>query len=463
LSESGEILITGEDSGVVSEISRRLSARGHGAVVMPGGEACIERFVASGSDAIVACLPLGDMGGGTFLSKVRDSDRSVNVIVTGSDRQIVSSMSAYELGAFEYVADPIDRHEDLLAAVGMALGSRRGDLQLRYLRQKDAADASAQAFVGQCPEMLGVLRIVRLVCSRTAEAGAAPTILITGETGTGKGMLAKFIHYNGGRRNRPFVEVNCAAIPAQLLEAELFGHERGAFTDARSRRAGLLETSHEGTLFLDEIGSMSLAVQAKLLTAIEEKRFRRVGSPHSLTVDTQILAATHTHLKRAVAAGEFRADLYHRLNVVSVSLPPLRARGDDKLILAERFMLAMCREYGLPPRRFSERAKSYILDYLWPGNVRELRNQIERIVLLHNQEEIQAEHFDVANSIKPPDSDRFTLSLPEGGMSLGDIEKEAISRALERFDGNVSQAARYLHVTRQTLIYRMKKYRLRGD
>lgn len=335
-------------------------------------------------------------------------------------------------------------------------------MTLRYMRERAAAETKNGAVVAHCPEMVEVMRVARLICSRTADAGAAPTILITGETGTGKGMLAKFMHDHGGRRHRAFVEVNCAAIPAALLEAEVFGHEPGAFTDARTERIGLLETAHEGTLFLDEIGSMPLAVQAKLLTAIEEKRFRRIGSAQAMTVDTQILAATHSGLRQAVKAGEFRADLYHRLNVVKVRLPPLRDRGPDKLALAERFMLALCSEYGLRPRAFTERARTYILEHPWPGNVRELRNQIERIVLLHGDGDIDAEHFEASNSITPPDSDRFMVKLPADGISLTDIEREVIRRALEQFDCNVSRTARYLHVTRQTLMYRMKKYGIPG-
>jgi two-component system response regulator AtoC len=349
---------------------------------------------------------------------------------------------------------------DLLAAVGVALGSRRGDIQLRWLKERDAVGASWAAIAGTSPEMREVVETIRRVCDRTTR-GAPPTILIRGETGCGKGLLAKCIHYNGVRRNHAFVEINCAAIPATLLEAELFGYERGAFTDAKSSRAGLFETAHQGTLFLDEIGSLPVDLQAKLLTAIEEKRVRRLGGRETIHLDLQVIAASHSDLKQNVRSGTFRADLYHRLNVVSVTLPPLRRRGQDKLILARMFMESMSRQYGIPVPKLGDDAEKYILEYTWPGNVRELKNQIERILLLGNGDVISRQHFDHGSipppSGRPPD---FAIPMPDEGIGLEEVERDLIRRALERFSGNVSRAARYLKVSRQTLIYRIKKHRL---
>ncbi|MCA9625779.1 MAG: sigma 54-interacting transcriptional regulator, partial [Myxococcales bacterium] len=208
---------------------RGLEARGHDTTLVESGRACLDRYQEVPSDAVVVCLPLADMGGGTLLRSLKGQDRAANIIVSGSDREIPDGVAAYEFGALEYVADPVSKSIDLLAAVGMAVGSRRGDVQLRYLRERQAAEASANTLVAECSAMQDAMRVVRMICARASGTGTAPTILITGETGTGKGQLAKYIHYNGGRRTRPFVEINCAAIPGQLLEAELFGHERGAF------------------------------------------------------------------------------------------------------------------------------------------------------------------------------------------------------------------------------------------
>jgi DNA-binding NtrC family response regulator len=412
---------------------------------------------------VVVCLPLPDTTGKRLLDQLFSHDPALNVVVCGTDASIGTALDALDAGAVEYVENAADDARGLLSAVGVALGSRERDVAVRSLGQREAARASADALLGNSPAMQEVLRIARLLCERSARGGA-PTVLISGETGTGKGMLAKQIHYNGGRRMRTLVEANCTAIPASLLESELFGHERGAFTDAHAARPGLFEMADRGTLFLDEIGSVSPAVQAKLLTAIEEKRIRRLGGRRSMQVDVQIIAATHVDLKQAVRDGSFRADLYHRLNVVSVCMPPLRERGDDKIRLAEGFVQQLCKEYGLPPRHFTARAQRYIGEYTWPGNVRELKNAIERILLLHNDELIDEEHFDARYAMPPAESSgTFMMSLPDEGMALEDIEREAIRTALERSSGNVSRAARFLRISRQTLIYRINKHGLNAQ
>ena len=450
------VLIAGE-TGVLEQVRQHLLRRGHEPVLCRSGSECVERLIGDGADVIVLCLPVPGTTGADLLKKLTAIDRAANIVVCGTDHTVTGSTDAFNHGAFEYVDEPTADPHELLSAVGLGVGSRRGDVQLRYLRKKDAAGASWDTFVGSSTAMQEVYRVARLLCERSARGGA-PTILVTGETGSGKGLLAKCIHYNGGRRTRPFVEVNCAAIPATLLESELFGHERGAFTDAHTARAGLFETANGGTLFLDEISSSSSAVQAKLLTAIEEKRVRRLGGRHPTLVDVQIIAATHANLKQAVRDGAFREDLYHRLNVVSLRVPPLRERGEDKILLAEAFIAQTCAVYGLPPRRLSPAARKYLLDYSWPGNVRELKNQVERVLLLYSEGTVEPEHLDARGSSIPPSSRGFRLSLPEDGVALEEIERQAIRRALDRCEGNVSQAARFLRISRQTLIYRMKKH-----
>ncbi len=300
-------------------------------------------------------------------------------------------------------------------------------------------------------------------------SGGTPTILLQGETGTGKGFLAKCVHYNGIRRNRPYVEVNCAALPPSLMESELFGHERGAFTDARQARAGLFETADGGTIFLDEIGAVPPDLQAKLLTAIDAKNVRRIGARKDFHVDVQIIAASHEDLRRRTKTGTFREDLFHRLNVVAVTVPPLRERRSDVVLLAEGFLRQFCKEYGMPQRHLDASARAWVQSYAWPGNVRELRNQIERIVILENDEVVREVHFtptaDTATvklfkSTPPPGAAKLRISLPPNGVSLAALEAEVIREALLRCDGKVSKTARYLSISRQTLMYRMKKHRL---
>jgi transcriptional regulator with PAS, ATPase and Fis domain len=310
--------------------------------------------------------------------------------------------------------------------------------------------------------------VLQQVCARS-QRGATPTIFLGGETGTGKGFFAKCVHSNGVRKNRPFVEVNCAALPGSLIEAELFGYERGSFTDAKTGRTGLFETADGGTLFLDEIGAVPLDLQAKLLTAIEEKRVRRLGARTSASIDVQIIAATHADLRRMVREGTFREDLFHRLNVVSVTIPPLRERGEDVILLGESFLQMFCREYAMPCRRLGPDAKEWMLKYSWPGNVRELKNQIERVVLLADDEIVRGSHFhgssDMPKSVHVEKEGRGELrvTLPSAGVPLADLEREILRQALQQCEGNVSRASRFLSISRQTFIYRMKKHGLSDE
>lgn len=465
MKRSSSILLVSGDELATNMLARALSGRGYLVSIAATAQQALTHVNREGADLLVLCLPVRGLDAAVALSELKKADPNLDVIVGGTSHDLEPT-TAFDLGAFEYVARPVENTTALLSAVGVALGSRRGDVQLRYLRQKDAEGVRLDGIIGTHASMQSILRVVRHVCARTIN-GTAPTIFLLGETGTGKGLLAKCIHYNGVRRSQPFVEVNCAAIPASLIESELFGYERGAFTDAKSSRAGLFETADGGTLFLDEIGSLPLDVQAKLLTAIDEKRVRRIGARQAAVVDVQILAACHPVLKEQVRRGEFREDLYHRLNVLSLKLPPLRDRGDDKVRLARSFIAEFCRKYGMPPRELGESAREHIMSHPWPGNVRELRNQIERIVLISNDQVLEAHHFDRQSSVFPPASTPQeqqssapppTLTLPPEGMPLDALECEAIRQALERCGGNVSRAARFLSVTRQTLIYRMKKH-----
>ncbi|HEU4407296.1 MAG TPA: sigma-54 dependent transcriptional regulator, partial [Polyangiaceae bacterium] len=422
------------------------------------------RTVGPAVAAVVAVLPLPDALGRGLVPRLRELTAGAPLIVVGADESLPSATEAFDAGAYEHLAAPLDDPAQLLATLGVALGSRRGDRHLRYLHEKAAPGPGWQTVVGASAAIGRVVTVLRQVCSRTSN-GATPTILLNGETGTGKGFLAKCVHYNSARRNRNFVEVNCAALPPSLMESELFGHERGSFTDAKFGRPGLFEAADGGTLFLDEIAAVPLDLQAKLLTAIEEKKVRRIGGRAPVRVDVQIIAATHEDLAAGARDGTFRTDLYHRLNVVSVTMPPLRGRGDDVLLLARSFIDELCRDYGMPRRELSPEARAWVLEYPWPGNVRELRNQLERIILLENDEIIRAEHFVPAAWLSASVEISRTqgglrVSLPERGVPLDLLEREVIREALQRCEGNVSRAARYLSISRQTMIYRLKKHGL---
>jgi transcriptional regulator with PAS, ATPase and Fis domain len=302
-----------------------------------------------------------------------------------------------------------------------------------------------------------------LEAERRIVDGELPTVLITGETGTGKELVARALHFDGPRRNKPFAELNCSAIPPHLIESELFGYERGAFTDARERKLGLIESAEGGTLFLDEIGDLEAGVQVKLLKLLEDRMVRRLGSIREQKVDVRFVAATNRPLEQLVRDGKFRSDLYFRLRIVSLDLPPLRNRGADILTLAEVFLGQHVRRYGKKINSFSQEARQALLAHTWPGNVRELRNVIEHAVLLSNSEVIEPRHLsigdiapvkldDVPGQLKP-------ANFPEyGGDQLEHVERDLIERALTRSGGNVTLAARSLGVSRDTLRYRLKKH-----
>ncbi len=458
------VLVIAGSLEVARGLEPALTRRGYQTVTATSAEEGARALTDHSVRLVLLVLPLRDASGREAVAAIKAVDGGVPFVILGTDGDVPGAIEAFDLGAQEHLADPMGDTSELLATLGVVLGSRRGDRHLQYLKSKEAQDARWQSFVGDSPALGRVVGIVRQVCAR----GGAPTILLTGETGTGKGFIAKCIHHNGARRNKPYVEVNCAALPPALIESELFGHERGSFTDAKAARAGLFETADGGTLFLDEIGAVPIELQAKLLTAIEEKKVRRIGGRQPTRVDVQIVAATHEDLPRKIREQTFREDLYHRLNVVAVKMPALRERGADVVLLAESFLRALCLEYGTPARTLGEDAKDWLLGYAWPGNVRELRNQIERIVLLENDEVVRADHFArsteggarVQVSRANGSGARLRVSLPPTGVPLAVLEREVIREALAQCGGNVSRAARYLSITRQTLIYRMKKYDL---
>jgi len=463
VSGSSSVLIVCENDRLVADLSAKLTARGYEPLVAASAAEAQTAAATRSPAAALIDLPVRGATARQVVGDIKRLDPSITIVFGGTDADVSVAADAFDLGGYEYL-EPITV-EGFLTALGSAIGARRGDVHLRYLRQKDAPRDGWAGLIGESESLRSVVAVLQQVCRRTSR-GAAATILLNGETGTGKGFAAKCIHYNSVRRNQPLVEVNCSALPPTLMEAEFFGHERGAFTDAKNARPGLFEAANGGTLFLDEIGTIPIDLQAKLLTAIDEKRVRRIGARQPLPVDVQIIAATHEDLEARARQGQFRFDLFHRLNVVAVTLPALRNRGDDVTLLAESFVRSLCADYGMPPRVLTESAKAWIRRYSWPGNVRELRNRIERIVLLENDDELRGEHF---GPEPKPSSGMFRVGtsgtelkveLPPTGVPLEELERAVIRQALDQCGGNVSRTARFLSVSRQTLIYRMKKHEL---
>jgi DNA-binding NtrC family response regulator len=373
-----------------------------------------------------------------------------------------------KIGAYDYLNKPVDL-EELRFIVNRALQSLRQTQELDYLRSRADKENPSHEIVGRSTQIMATKRLIEQIASIEATSGReAPAILITGETGTGKELVARAIHARSARARGPFVEVNCAAIPGNLLEAELFGYERGAFTDAKTFKLGLFEAADGGTLFLDEIGSMDLNLQAKLLKAIEEKSVRRLGSVQSRRFDVMLISATNQPLERAIQEKTFREDLYYRLKVLEISLAPLRAREGDAVLLAKHFVELHARRYNRGPKELNEPALQAIAAYSWPGNVRELANLMERAVLLKAGKLIEPTDLALGQvtsteaATAPAQRDGVLSIDLSKGIVLEELERTIIERVLTQTGWNRTKAAQLLGLSRETLRYRIEKHNLKA-
>ena len=414
-------------------------------------------------DIVLLDLSLPDGNGLDLLKRMRAQDPQAKVIILTGHGSISTAVEAMRLGATDFLTKPVALGE-LHLLVDRVLNEGRVQGALAYYQGRDARGSGVRAILGDSKPVEALrTEITRLVAAeRGLPAGEAPpAILVRGETGSGKELVARALHFDGARAAQPFIELNCSVLPAQLVEAELFGHERGAFTDARERRLGLIEAAHGGTLFLDEIGELDPPVQAKLLKVLEDRTVRRIGAVRERQVDVRFIAATHRPLEALVREGRFRADLYYRLSVVTVAVPPLSERGEDVLLLARHFLAQQARRYGRRDLVLGEDACAALLRHRWPGNVRELRNMVEQAVVSSGAEGVlRGAHFALA---------RFEEPAPVAGdQTLPEMERDSLVRALDRAAGNVSRAARVLGISRDTMRYRMNKHgldspRVEGD
>ena len=445
------VLVAGSEE-IRESLGRLVTGEGHDLRARPLEEAVAEHLT---DRADLVFLDVSSEQGMETLRELRFEDPAVQVVAVSGEQSVQQAVEAMQGGAVDFAPLPITRERLALLLQHVAL-DRRTHAQLSYLRDREARGAELGSLVGQCPAMRAVFDTILRLARRTVSSGA-PTILLQGETGTGKGCIARAIHYNGRRRDGPFVEVNCAAIPVTLLEGELFGHEKGAFTDARLPRVGLIETAHLGTLFLDEVACLTDTAQVKLLTFLEDKKIRRLGSSVDRHLDVQVVASTNRDLAAMAEQDRFRIDLLHRLNVITITLPPLRDRGPDRVELANVFLHQFAREYGQPPKQLSPETVGAIDRYAWPGNVRELRNTMERVVLLEDEMVVRPEHLHLRKHKLTDRYQSFQLQVPPNGLALEDLERQVIEHAMRVCGGNVSKAARYLRISRQTLRYRLKK------
>ena len=437
--------------------SIRTHLEDHGFVVMEAPDAATaeERLRQDDFDLLILDHRLPDATGLDILRSLRERSNEVAVVMMTAFGTVEKAVEAIKLGAYEYLTKPV-KLEQLLAVIHKALETTRLRREVRRLQSERRATNQTLRPVGNSPAMRTVFELVdRVGTSR------ASTVLLGGESGTGKNVVAKSIHYGSPRADAPFVNITCSALTASLLESELFGHERGAFTDAKERKKGLLEVADGGTVFLDEIGEMPAGLQAKLLRFIEERTFKRVGGTRDIEVNVRIIAATNRNLADAVQEGQFREDLYYRLNVIPIHIPALRERRDDIPLLVQHFIDAFNEELRTHCKGMRKDALENVVAHAWPGNVRELRNVIERILILEDKNWITLADLpeDVRGEIATTSVSTSTdPTLPVGQMTLDEIECSAIRQALRRCDGNQVQAARLLGLSRDTLRYRIKKF-----
>src|SRR3954469_24102716 len=384
----GTVLIVDDERTLARAVKAFLAEAGYEAEVAEDGESALALVQTLRPDVVFADVRLPGMSGIELLRRVREFDPAIPVIIMTAYGTIEGAVEAVKLGAFDYMKKPVDL-EELKLLADRARETALMKQELSYYRRRAASELPMAGVLGNSPALRAVMEQVRQV----AALDETPPVLITGETGTGKGLVARTLHTAGPRAGKPFIDVNCTALPANLMEAELFGYERGAFTDAKESKLGLFEAAEGGFILLDEVGDLEPSLQGKLLRAIEERTVRRVGGIQDRRVDVRILAATNRDLEREVQQGRFRSDLYFRLAVILLHLPPLRERGEDALILADHFLRQFSAKYGKDVRRIDPRAQDVLLSYPWPGNVRELSHVIERAVLWSRESTIHVEHL----------------------------------------------------------------------
>jgi two-component system response regulator AtoC len=449
-----KILLVDDDRQLCSFLATRLEVRGYEVTSLCSGQEALEILAEESPDLLLLEYRLADMDGLEVLRQARLLDEELNVVlVTASDAPEVV-VQALRLGAIECLKKPFNADE-LTLVVERALETGQLKREVGMLRSERLNRYGIDSIIGRSRDMQQVLAMVRKIARSEAS-----TVFIQGESGTGKELIAKAIHYESSRSDQPFMAINCAAVPETLLESELMGHERGAFTDAKVTKKGLFELADGGTVFLDEIGDMAPAMQAKLLRILEERSFRRVGGTRDIKVDVRIISATNRDLHKAMEEKNFRTDLYYRIGVIPIALPPLRERREDIIPLAEHFIAQFSREFGKQVQGISRMAEKLLLEYDWPGNIRELKNVIERAVILECDETLLVENLPkemvdrtVGSSVGP-----LNFRLPPEGIDIEDVERELLRQALEMAEGNQSKAARLLNLGIDALRYRMKKF-----
>ena len=448
------LLLVTDDDTTRDAVTAEVAGLGAKVVLAHNGETALEALSQNHVDGVITGLKLKGMDGLTLLDRIHEVDPELPVILVTAYGTVASAVQAMKAGAFDFIEKPLDG-DAVRSTVQKALAMGRLVAENRVLREELERQYDFSAIVGTSPQVVDIMRLAGEVARTDA------TVLITGDSGTGKELLARAIHYNSHRAGHPFVTINCATLPENLLESELFGYERGAFTGAEKRKMGRFELAEGGTLFLDEIGDMTLAVQVKVLRVLEQREFTRLGGTETMSADVRLIAATNQNLVDLVAKRQFRDDLYYRINVFPIVIPALRERKQDILPLARHFLLELTESTGKVVTDIRPGARKILLQYGWPGNVRELKNVLERAVILTQDNSIGLEHLPVRlHQQQPAAPAEVAVSLPPEGMSLAGLERSLIEQALRQSRNNKSMAARMLGLSRAKLRYRLKKHGL---
>lgn len=450
------VLVVDDEALIRQWLTEVLLDKGFSVVGAASGAEALQSVEASDPALVLLDLRLPDANGIDLLPQLLEIDRDLVVAIITAHGEISTAVEAVKAGAHDFLEKPLDL-DKLTLVLERGLEARRLRQQVSSLRQLHSWRFADVELVGRSAAMQSIVDTVRKLSETRA------TVLLQGESGTGKDLIAQAIHAQSPRRDHPFLEVNCTALADQLVESELFGHERGAFTDARQRKKGLVELATGGTLFLDEMGDMRLETQAKILRFLENSKFRRVGGTADIQVDVRVIAATNRDLQAMVDQGKFRSDLYFRLKVLPMTIPPLRERKEDIEPLARYFTHRLARELRREPATLSDDATKILERYSWPGNVRQLKNVLERMMILHDTPTIEAEHLPVELIHETPQGRTLEggFAMPPEGLNLEELERDLIRQAIARTRGNVTEAARLLGLSRDTLRYRLDKYGIR--
>src|SRR5689334_24637545 len=468
-----KVLIVDDERLVRWSLRQKCEEWGYQVVEAPSGEPGLRLAQIESPDLVLLDVRMPDINGIQVLEQIKKAQDAPPVIMITADPQLDDVKTALKLGAYDFVGKPLD-FEELHVTIQNALEATRLRTEVQSLRGEVRRHTGYHDFVAVAPKSIELMNFVEKVA-----ASEATTILIQGESGTGKDLIAKTIHYESTRQDGPFVAINCSAIPETLMEAELFGHEKGAFTDAKAMKKGLFETAHGGTLFLDEIGELSPLLQAKLLRVLEDQVVRRIGGVRDMQVDVRVIAASNRDLERAVQEGQFRQDLYYRLAIIAIFIPPLRDRKEDILPLVDFFIERYNRKFRKCVRGITEDTRKLLLHHNWPGNVRELKNTIERAMILEEEQFLRPVYlpFSVSqpqagltafertspvngNQALPNGRSLPRLAIPEGGTSLEEMERTMVELAMQQANGNQTHAARLLDISRDALRYKLKKFGL---